>query len=107
MSLFAAKGAIAFVALAAVLFSIGLYGALSRKSAIMVLMSLELMTNAVNINVVALSRFLDPSKMTGQFFAVFSMVVSAAEIGLGLALVLAIYRQRRSIEVDRMQELKG
>lgn len=93
--------------LAALLFSIGLYGALSRKNAIHVLMSLELMANAVNINLVAFSRFLTPQTMDGQFFAVFSMVVSAAEIGLGLALVLAIYRRKRSVELDAMQELKG
>ena len=107
MSLFAPAGPIGFMVLAAVLFSLGLYGALSRKSAVMVLMSLELMTNAVNINVVALSRFIDPAKMTGQFFAVFSMVVSAAEIGLGLALVIALYRRTRSVELDAVQELKG
>lgn len=93
--------------LSALLFGIGLYGALSRQSAVMVLMSLELMTNAVNINLVALSRFVTPEAMTGQFFAVFSMVVSAAEIGLGLALVLAIYRRKRSVEVDALSELKG
>ena len=95
------------LALAAMLFSIGLYGALSRKNAIHVLMSLELMANAVNINLVALSRFVTPATMDGQFFAVFSMVVSAAEIGLGLALVLAIYRRKRSVELDAVQELKG
>jgi NADH-quinone oxidoreductase subunit K len=95
------------LALAAMLFSIGLYGALSRKNAIHVLMSLELMANAVNINLVALSRFVTPVTMDGQFFAVFSMVVSAAEIGLGLALVLAIYRRKRSVELDAVQELKG
>ena len=93
--------------LAAVLFGIGTYGVLSRKSAIIVLMSLELMANAVNINLVAFSRFVTPEAMTGQFFAVFSMVVSAAEIGLGLALVLAIYRQKRSVELEEFQELKG
>jgi NADH-quinone oxidoreductase subunit K len=95
------------LALAALLFSIGLYGALSRKNAVHVMMSLELMANAVNINLVALSRFLTPGAMTGQYFSVFSMVVSAAEIGLGLALVLAIYRRKRSVELDVMTELKG
>jgi len=93
--------------LAALLFGIGMYGALSRKNAVHVMMSLELMANAVNINLVALSRFVTPEALTGQFFAVFSMVVSAAEIGLGLALVLAIYRSRRSVELDAMTELKG
>lgn len=95
------------LALAAVLFGIGMYGALSQKNAVHVMISLELMANAVNLNLVALSRFITPEKMDGQFFAVFSMVVSAAEIGLGLALVLAIYRRKRSVELDAVSELKG
>ncbi|MHB8761338.1 MAG: NADH-quinone oxidoreductase subunit NuoK [Coriobacteriia bacterium] len=102
-----AVGLTHLLVVAALLFSIGLYGALSRKNAVHVLMSLELMANAVNINLVALSRFLTPVSMDGQIFAVFSMVVSAAEIGLGLALVLAIYRSRRSVELDAVQELRG
>jgi NADH-quinone oxidoreductase subunit K len=97
----------AFLILAAVLFALGLYGAVSKKSAVMVLMSLELMAVSVNLNMVALSRFITPEAMTGQFFAVFTMVVSAAEIGLGLALVLAIYRRSRSIELSTMERLKG
>ncbi len=97
----------AFLALAAVLFSLGLYGAVSKKSAVMVLMSLEIMAVAVNLNMVALSRWVTPETMTGQFFSMFTMVVSAAEIGLGLALVLAIYRRSRSIELSTMERLKG
>lgn len=93
--------------LAAVLFALGLYGAVSKRSAVMVLMSLELMAGAVNLNLVAFSRFTTPAVATGQFFAIFSMVVSAAEIGLGLALVLAIYRQARSVELSTMERLKG
>lgn len=100
-------GLSAFLGLAAVLFSIGLFGALSKKSVIPVLMSLEVMAVAVNINLVAFSRFVTPSTMDGQFFAVFSMVVSAAEVGLGLALVLAIYRKSQKSEVTDFQELKG
>jgi len=100
-------GLLQFVALSAVLFSLGLYGVLTRKGTIMVLMCLELMANAVNINLVAFSRFVTPVEMTGQIFAVFSMVVSAAEIGLGLALVIALYRKRRTVELEAMQELKG
>ena len=96
-----------FMGLSVVLFSIGLFGALSKKSAVMILMSLELMANAVNINLIALSRFVTPEAMTGQFFAVFVMVVAAAEIGLGLALVLALYRQTQTIEVTRVDQLKG
>ncbi|MBE0417714.1 MAG: NADH-quinone oxidoreductase subunit NuoK [Coriobacteriia bacterium] len=100
-------GPSAFLGLAAVLFTLGLYGAVARRSAVMVLMSLELMAVAVNLNMVALSRFVTPGEMTGQFFAIFTMVVSAAEIGLGLALVLAIYRQTRSVELSAIDSLKG
>lgn len=100
-------GPSAFLVLAALLFCIGLFGALSRKSAVMVLMSLELMTNAVNLNLVALSRFVTPESMAGQYTAAFIMVVAAAEIGLGLALVLALYRSRSTVELDRTDELKG
>lgn len=95
------------LALAAVLFAIGLYGAVSRRNAVHVLMSLELMANAVNLNLVGLSRFLTPATLDGQIFVVFSMVVSAAEIGLGLALVLAIYRRKKSVELDAFQDLRG
>ena len=100
-------GLVPFLVVSAVLFSIGMYGAVSRKSAVMVLMSLELMAVATNLNLITLSRFITPVKMTGQFFTVFTMVVSAAEIGLGLALVLAIYRQARSIELSSFTRLKG
>jgi NADH:ubiquinone oxidoreductase subunit K len=86
---------------------VGLFGALSKKSAVMVLMSLELMANAVNLTLVSVSRFVTPATMDGQFFAIFSMVVSAAEIGLGLALVLALYRRTRTVELDRADRLKG
>ena len=100
-------GVEAFVMLAAVLFSLGLYGAVSKKAAVMVLMSLELMAVAVNINLVALSRFVTPRTMDGLFFAVFSMVDSAAEVGLGLALVLAVYKRSHDSEVTGLSKLKG
>ena len=100
-------GPIAFMVLAAVLFSIGIFGALSKKSAVMVIMSLELMTNAVNLNLVAVSRYVTPVSMAGQFTAAFIIVVAAAEIGLGLALVLALYRMRRTVELDRIDRLRG
>jgi NADH:ubiquinone oxidoreductase subunit K len=100
-------GPVAFMGLAALLFCIGLFGALSKKSAVMVLMCLELMTNAVNLNLIAISRFVTPSSMTGQFTAAFIMVVAAAEIGLGLALVLALYRARNTVELDRIDRLRG
>lgn len=97
----------AYLLLAALLFSIGLYGAVARRGAVQVLMSLELMAVAVDLNLLAFSRFVTPVEMTGQFFTVFVMIVSAAEIGLGLALVVAIFQAARSSEVDDLAELKG
>lgn len=97
----------AYLVLSAALFSLGLYGAVSKRGAVQVLMSLEMMAVAVDINLLAFSRFMTPVEMTGQFFAVFVMVVSAAEIGLGLALVVAIFQAARSSEIDELSELKG
>lgn len=97
----------AYLLLGAALFSLGLYGAVSKKGAVQVLMSLELMAVAVDLNLLAFSRYVTPLEMTGQFFTVFVMIVSAAEIGLGLALVVAIFRGARSAEVDGLSELKG
>jgi NADH:ubiquinone oxidoreductase subunit K len=100
-------GLVPFLILAAALFSLGLYGALSKKGAVQVLMSLEVMAVAVNINLVAFSRFVTPATGAGLYFAIFAMVVSAAEVGLGLALILAIYRRSRESEVTGLSELKG
>lgn len=96
-----------YLLLAAFLFSAGLYGAVSKKGAVQVLMSLELMAVAVDLNLIAFSRYVTPELMTGQFFTVFVMIVSAAEIGLGLALVVAIFKSARSAEIDSLAELKG
>lgn len=96
-----------YLLLAAALFSMGLYGAVSKRGAVQVLMSLEIMSVAVDLNLIAFSRYATPAAMTGQFFTVFVMIVSAAEIGLGLALVLAIFRSSRSSEVDELTGLKG
>lgn len=97
----------AFLLLGSALFALGLVGAVSKKSAVQILMSLELMALAVNLNLVAFSRFRTPAEMTGWFFTLFAMVVSAAEVGMGLALVLAIYRRARTSEVSDLTELKG
>lgn len=97
----------AYLLLGAALFSLGLYGAVSKKGAVPVLMSLELMSIAVDLNLVAFSRYATPLEMTGQFFTVFVMIVSAAEIGLGLALVVAIFKASRSSELDGLTQLKG
>ncbi len=97
----------AFLILGAVLFALGLYGAVSKKGAVQVLMSLELMSVAIGLNLIAFSRFRTPVEMTGWYFTVFTMVISAAEIGLGLALILAVYRRSRSSEVTGLSDLKG
>lgn len=97
----------AFLGLSAILFSLGLFGALTKKSVIQILMCLEVMAIAVNLNLIAFSRFVTPVTMDGQFFTIFSMVVSAAELGLGLALMLALFRKSNKSEIDNIDELKG
>lgn len=96
-----------FLILGAILFCLGLFGVLTKKSVIQILMSLEVMAIAVNVNLLAFSRFVSPEAMAGQFFTIFAMVVSAAEIGLGLALVLAIYRASQRSELSDIDELRG
>ena len=95
-----------FVLLAGVLFAIGLFGALTRKNAIAVLMCIELMLNAVNINLIAFSRFATPQLFTGQIFAIFVITVAAAEVGVGLAIMINIYRHRLSVNLDDFDWLK-
>jgi len=95
-----------FVTLAAVLFAIGMFGALTRRNAIGILMSIELMFNAVNINFVAFAKFVDPVAATGQVFVVFVIVIAAAEATVGLAIVLLIYRNFKDIFVDRINFMK-
>ena len=89
----------------ALLFSAGVYGVLARRNAVMVLMAIELMLNAVNVNLVAFAASLQ--EMTGQVFALFVIAVAAAEVGVGLAIVLAIYRNRHTVELDEVDTMKG
>ncbi len=91
---------------AAILFSCGVYGVLARKNAVLVLMSIELMLNAVNVNLVAFSAYLKDQLLTGQVFALFVITVAAAEIGIGLAIVILLYRNREMINVDEVNLLK-
>lgn len=95
-----------FLVLAAVVFSIGLFGVLTKRNAISILMSLELMTIAVNINLLAFSAYLTPSQIVGQVFALFVVVVAAAQIGLGLALVMYVHRLKKGIDVDEINLMK-
>ena len=93
-----------FLLLAAVLFAIGVYGVLVRRNGVLVLMSIELILNAVNINLVAFGA---SNGVAGQVFALFVIAVAAAEVGVGLAIVLLIYRNRQSIDLDSLDEMKG
>ncbi len=95
-----------FLLLSAILFCIGVYGVLTRRNGVMVLMSIELILNAVNINLVAFGTG-GGAGYSGQVFALFLIAVAAAEVGVGLAIVLLIYRNRRTIDVDELNELKG
>ncbi|MEA1980630.1 MAG: NADH-quinone oxidoreductase subunit NuoK [candidate division Zixibacteria bacterium] len=95
-----------YLVLAAILFSIGLYGVLTRRNIIGILMSLELMFNAANINFVTFNRYIISEGLTGQIFALFVIVVAAAEAVVGLALVLLIYRNWQGIKTDYVNVMK-
>jgi len=95
-----------YLILSVILFSIGLYGALSKRNAIVILMSIEIMLNAVNIAMVAFSRYIVPLLLTGQIFAIFIMVVAAAEAAVGLAIIISIYRSRGTIDATEVNLMK-
>ena len=94
-----------FLILAAVLFCIGVYGVIARKNAVLVLMSIELILNSVNINLLAFS--MRNGSLDGHTFALYIIAIAAAEVGVGLAMVLLTYRNRRSIDLDELSEMKG
>jgi NADH:ubiquinone oxidoreductase subunit K len=95
-----------YLILAAALFCIGLYGVLSRKNAIAILLGVELMLNAVNINLVSFWRYLDPAQMSGQAFAVIVFAVAAAEVAVGLALIISVYHRRKTVLADEINLMK-
>ena len=90
----------------AILFSLGLYGVLARRNAVMILLAIELMLNAVNINLVAFAVYLAPGPMVGVIFAIFIITVAAAEVGLALSIILRLYRSRGSVNVDEVNLMK-
>jgi len=94
-----------FLILSAFLFCTGVYGVLARRNGVLVLMSVELMLNAVNINLIAFSAF--SREISGQVFALFVITIAAAEVGVGLAIVLLIYRNLHSANIDHIEQLKG
>ena len=95
-----------YLILSSILFCVGIFGVLTRRNAIGVLMSIELMFNAVNINFVAFSKFVTPSEFVGQIFAIFVITIAAAEATVGLAIVLLVYRNFKGINVDNINLMK-
>lgn len=96
----------AYLLLAIILFCLGLYGALTKRNMVIVLISIELMLNAVNINLVAFSKFGLVPSFTGQIFSLFTMTVAAAEAAVGVAILLSLYRNKATVNIDEMNELK-
>jgi NADH-quinone oxidoreductase subunit K len=95
-----------YLILAAALFCLGVYGVLSRKNAVAILMGIELMLNAVNINLVAFWRFQNPAQVAGQVFSIIVFAVSAAEVAVGLALVISLYRRRNTVIAENIDLLR-
>ncbi|MCU0535482.1 MAG: NADH-quinone oxidoreductase subunit NuoK [Hydrococcus sp. Prado102] len=95
-----------YLLIAAALFCIGIYGLITSRNAVRVLMSIELMLNAVNVNLMGFSNFLDPVEIKGQIFTIFVITVAAAEAAVGLAIILAIYRNRDTIDMEQFNLLK-
>ena len=95
-----------FLVLSAILFSLGMYGVLARRSAVLILMSVELMLQAVSINFITFAVYLDPDQFTGIIFAVFVITVAAAEVGLALAIILRLFRNKTTANVDEADIMK-
>lgn len=95
-----------FLLLAALLFCIGIYGLITSRNAVRVLMSIELLLNAVNLNLIAFSDYLDGTAIKGQVFAIFVITVAAAEAAVGLAIILSIYRNRETVDMEKFNLLK-
>jgi len=95
-----------YLTMAAILFCIGLYGALSKRNAVIVLMSVELMLNAVNLNLVAFSKYGAVPSLDGQIFSLFTISVAAAEVAVGVAILIALFRSRGTANVDEFDEMR-
>ena len=95
-----------FQILSAAIFSIGLYGVLARRSAVLILLSIELMLNAVNINLLAFSAYSESVTATGQVIAIFVITIAAAEVGLALAIIINLFRHKGSVDIDEVDLMK-
>lgn len=96
-----------YLLLSSALFSLGVYGLLARRNAVMVLLAIELMLNAVNLNLIAFGAWIRDSLATGQVFSIFMITVAAAEVGIGLAIVLLVFRSRETANIDDFNLMKG
>ncbi|WEK53957.1 MAG: NADH-quinone oxidoreductase subunit NuoK [Candidatus Cohnella colombiensis] len=96
-----------YLTLAAVLFCIGLYGVLTKRNAVVVLLSIELMLNAANLNMIAFSKYGAIPSLTGQIFSLFTITIAAAEAAVGIAVLIVLYRGRATVNVDEYDELRG
>lgn len=97
----------AYLVVAAVLFAIGIYTVVAQRSAVMVLMGIELLLNAVGLNIVAFWRFVRPDDYSAQIFTILVITIGAVEMAIGLGIMMMIYRQRRAVQVDKFADLKG
>jgi NADH-quinone oxidoreductase subunit K len=95
-----------YLTMSAILFCIGLYGALAKRNAVIVLLSIELMLNAVNLNLVAFSKYGLVPSLTGQIFSLFTITVAAAEVAVGIAILLSLFRKRGTVNVDQFDEMR-
>ena len=95
-----------YLTLAAILFCIGLYGALSKKSAVIVLLSMELMLNAVNLNLIAFAKMGAKPALAGQIFSLFNITIAAAEVAVGIAILIMLYRNKGTADIDQMDSMK-
>ena len=95
-----------YLILSAVLFCIGLFGVLTQRNLVKIIMCLEIMLNAVNITLIAFSQYVTPVMLTGQIFAIFVMVVAAAEVSVGIAIIFSVYRNRESVDIENFDILK-
>jgi NADH-quinone oxidoreductase subunit K len=95
-----------YLTLAAILFCIGIYGALTKKNAVIVLLSIELMLNAVNLNLIAFSRMGDHPSLTGQIFSLFNITIAAAEAAVGIAILITLYRNKGTTNVNEVDSMK-
>lgn len=96
-----------YLTIAAILFCVGLYGVLAKRNAVVVLLSIELMLNAANVNLVAFAKYGVVPSLSGQMFALFSIAVGAAEAAVGIAVLIALYRARGTVNVDEYDEMRG